>query len=582
MLAAMLNVDQIIQQQLQPLMRHPALEPWLQRPVSKLLRRLLHADELRKFTVDYGHLRGRDFVDQVLDYFDFQYTVADREREHIPCQGKVVLIANHPIGSLDGVALLKMVSEVRPDVKVIANDVLWSLEALRPMLLPVTNMGGKAGRQQIKAIQQHLADDKAVIIFPAGEVSRLRPKGVRDTRWNTGFLRIADRAQAPIVPVHIDGRNSWTFYASSMMYKPLSTLLLVEEMFRQRAGKIHFRIGRCIPFRHHQRPDLSLRNRVHLLRKHLYRLGQGKSGMFPTEQGIALPEPRDALRKALQECTYLGATPDGKQLFFTDYRSDCPLIRELGRVRELTFRAIGEGTGQRRDLDRYDVQFSHLLLWDDTTLEIAGSYRIGVVSQVHATQAMNQLYTASLFKLQATMEKYLLQGMELGRSFIQPHHRSRYSLDYLWQGIGAYVAKQPSLRYLFGPVSLSGEFPRAAQVRIVWFYQQWFPPLQVLAQPNHPFIYTPDEQAAMIALFPGMDYTQDLQRLKSELQQLGVKLPPLFKQYSELCEPGGVQFACFSVDPAFNNSIDALLIVDLNQLKPRRRQRYLQNNCTQH
>lgn len=144
MLAAMLNVDQIIQQQLQPLMRHPALEPWLQRPVSKLLRRLLHADELRKFTVDYGHLRGRDFVDQVLDYFDFQYTVADREREHIPCQGKVVLIANHPIGSLDGVALLKMVSEVRPDVKVIANDVLWSLEALRPMLLPVTNMGGKA------------------------------------------------------------------------------------------------------------------------------------------------------------------------------------------------------------------------------------------------------------------------------------------------------------------------------------------------------------------------------------------------------------------------------------------------------
>ncbi|WP_309137171.1 1-acyl-sn-glycerol-3-phosphate acyltransferase [Pseudidiomarina homiensis] len=231
----MLNVEQLIQQKLPPMLHHPAVAPWLKRPVSKLLKRLLHAEDLRQFTTDYGHLRGRDFVEQVLDYFEFRYTVADREREHIPSQGKLVIIANHPIGSRDGVALLKLVAEVRPDVKVIANDMLWSLEPLRPMLLPITNMGGRAGRQQIKAIHDHLSEDKAVIVFPAGEVSRLRPQGVRDTRWESGFLRIADKAQAPILPIHVDGRNSWSFYASSMMYKPLSTLLLVEEMFRQRA-----------------------------------------------------------------------------------------------------------------------------------------------------------------------------------------------------------------------------------------------------------------------------------------------------------------------------------------------------------
>ncbi len=578
----MLNVDQLIQQKLPPVFHHPALESWLKRPVSKLLKRLLHAEDIRKFTADYGHLRGRDFVDQVLDYFDFRYTVADREREHIPSQGKLVIIANHPIGSLDGVALLKLVAEVRPDVKVIANDMLWSLEPLRPMLLPITNIGGRAGRQQIKAIHEHLAEDKAVIVFPAGEVSRLRPKGVRDTRWETGFLRIADRAKAPILPIHIDGRNSWTFYASSIMYKPLSTLLLVEEMFRQRAGVLHFRIGRCIAYKHHHRTDLSLKNRMLMLRKHLYRVGAGKSGMFPTEQGIALAEPRLALRNALSDCTYLTSTPDGKDLYFTDYRTDCPLMRELGRVREVTFRAVGEGTGQRRDLDRYDVQFSHLLLWDAQAMEIAGSYRLAVVAQLNMQQSYETLYTASLFRFKPAMERYLAQGMELGRSFIQPQYRNRYSLDYLWQGIGAYTQQHPEVRYLFGPVSLSGDFPRPAQVLIVGFYQQWFPPLQDVAQPKHTFVFTPTEQALLQQLFEGKDYTQDLQVLKAELQQLGVKLPPLFKQYSELCEPGGVQFACFSIDPAFNNSIDALLIVDLHQLKPRRKQRYLQNQTTQH
>ena len=578
----MLNVDQLIQQKLPPVFHHPALESWLKRPVSKLLKRLLHAEDIRKFTADYGHLRGRDFVDQVLDYFDFRYTVADREREHIPSQGKLVIIANHPIGSLDGVALLKLVAEVRPDVKVIANDMLWSLEPLRPMLLPITNMGGRAGRQQIKAIHEHLAEDKAVIVFHAGEVSRLRPKGVRDTRWESGFLRIADKAHAPILPIHVEGRNSWSFYASSMMYKPLSTLLLVEEMFRQRAGVLHFRIGRCIAYRHHHRTDLSLKNRVHMLRKHLYRVGSGKSGMFPTEQGIALAEPRLALRDALHECEYLATTPDGKDLYFTYYRSDCPLMRELGRVRELTFRAIGEGTGQRRDLDRYDVQFSHLLLWDAQAMEIAGSYRLAPVARMAVQQSAENLYTASLFQFKPTMERYLAQGMELGRSFIQPQYRNRYSLDYLWQGIGAYVQKHSGVRYLFGPVSLSGEFPRAAQAMIVWFYQQWFPPLQEVATPNQPFIYTSEEEQWLAALFEHRDYALDLQTLKLELQHLGVKLPPLFKQYSELCEPGGVQFACFSVDPAFNNSIDALLIVDLHQLKPRRKQRYLQKLAPQH
>ena len=212
-----------------------------------LLRRLLCEHDLQQFASHYPHLQGLDFVEQLLSYFDFACDVAEPDLEHIPSAGPVVLVANHPLGTLDGMALLRVIARVRPDIKIVANQLLTHVEPMQSLLLPVDNLNHKTSRQQITTLQDHLAAEGALLIFPAGEVSRLRPQGVRDGRWSGSFLRLAARYRAPIVPLFVRGRNSPLFYLTSMLYKPLATLLLVREMFAQRSGRIQLRIGARIP-----------------------------------------------------------------------------------------------------------------------------------------------------------------------------------------------------------------------------------------------------------------------------------------------------------------------------------------------
>ena len=202
------------------------------RPV---LRRLLHERAFLDFAERYPYLQGIEFVEQVLEYFHFSYSVSDHHRINIPSSGKVVIIANHPIGSLDGLVLIKLIHEIRSDVKIVAHALLQVSHPLRPLLLPVRNMSNDSKKEHILRINTALDRSEAVIIFPAGEVSRLTPAGIKDGKWQQGFLKIAERSKAPILPVYIDAQNSGLFYLASIIAKPVSTLMLVKEMFHQRS-----------------------------------------------------------------------------------------------------------------------------------------------------------------------------------------------------------------------------------------------------------------------------------------------------------------------------------------------------------
>ena len=169
------------------------------------------------------------------------------DRRNIPAVGRTLIVANHPLGALDGLAILRLIGEIRPDVKIVANDLLLGFDALKGLVLPVDNIGGKTGRQQLKAIMDCLHREECVIIFPAGEVSRLSPSGVKDLKWNSSYLKIAQKTNSPILPVHIGGRNSMMFYTSSWVYRPLSTVQLANEMFRQRNRRIPIQVGEPIP-----------------------------------------------------------------------------------------------------------------------------------------------------------------------------------------------------------------------------------------------------------------------------------------------------------------------------------------------
>lgn len=543
--------------------------------LKPILRRMLHERAFVEFAEQYPHLKGIEFIEQVFEYLDFSYSVSNSDRENIPSSGKVVIIANHPIGSLDGLALLNMVYEVRSDVRIVANDLLMSLDPLAPCLLPVKVLTGVSGKNHIKHIHLSLEGGGAVILFPAGEVSRLGAKGIRDGKWHKGFLKIAERARAPVLPVHINGRNSLPFYLTSLLAKPLSTLMLVGQLFRHQSRQIQMTVGPIIPYESYRKLPLQPKEKVKLFKKHVYRLGAGKQPLFATESAIARPERKVDLKRAMEDGELLGQTPDGKAVYLFEASDSTPVMREVGRLREITFRTVGEGTGQRRDLDKYDRYYRHLVLWDEADLEIAGAYRFVDAGRVSRDLGPEGLYTCSLFNLNHSDCYFLDKGLELGRSFVQQRYWGKRSLDYLWYGIGAFLKKNPEYRYLFGPVSISNAIPGAARELLIYFYKLYFSAGNGFSCSRIPFTFS-RPLAELAAEFDGEDYASDFRKLKSLLANIGTSVPPLYKQYTELCEPGGVVFLDFNIDPAFNDCVDGLVIVDTAMMKEKKRRRYVE------
>lgn len=290
----------------------------------------------------------------------------------------------------------------------------------------------------------------------------------------------------------------------------------------------------------------------------------------PKEKPIAGAENRTRLEKAILQCEKLGETSDHKAMYLYRYNGRSPILREIGRLRELAFRAVGEGTNKRRDIDQHDKFYYHLILWDKDDKEIVGAYRFGDAKQLSEGHR-NRLYSATLFHYGDAMQPYLEEGLELGRSFVQPKYWGKRSLDYLWFGIGAFLKKYPRYRYLFGPVSLSNDIPDAGKDLIVHFYQHYFNTSQTLATALIPY------QAATNTdtVFSGDDYKTDFAILKKRLKNMGASVPTLYKQYTETYKTGGVHFLSFSVDPDFNHCIDGLVLADLHQLKEKKRLRYM-------
>ncbi|HGW5058694.1 TPA: lysophospholipid acyltransferase family protein [Citrobacter koseri] len=544
--------------------------PWQ----KNLLRRLLYEEEFQQFASRHPHLKGVDMVEQVLEHLEIRCDIPAHDLENIPAHGPLVIIANHPTGTLDGLALLYAISRVRRDVKVVTNRLLSHLQPLSSLFIPVDNIGGRTPKSSLQQIDAHLQAGGALIFFPAGEVARFTSQGIREGRWHSGFIRVAEKYRTPLLPVHINARNSSLFYASSLVSPTFALLLLMQQMFRRRRSSLPLRIGQQIAWAQWSATKTNVREQAEKCRQHVAALGKGRPGLFTTESTIARAEDRAHLKRDLAQAECLGHTADGKHIYLwqRNGKEDVPILRELGRLREIAFRAVGEGSGKRRDTDRYDDDYLHLILWDEDDLEIVGAYRFIPCAQQQEKRGIEGLYSYSLFHYDEQMAQVMQHGIELGRSFIQPRYWGRRGLDYLWSGIGAYLARYPQYRYLFGPVSISGGLPADARDLLVAFYRLWFPPTHPLAISRQPY---PASLPDVLAQFEGKSYNDDLTRLKSLLGNLGCGIPPLYKQYSELCDPGGVQFIDFGNDPAFSNCVDGLVLVDLTYLKANRYQRYI-------
>lgn len=534
--------------------------PWIKRPTLGLLRKLSHEQEVNDFLTEHQDLSGFDFVEHVLNYFNFSYSIAHRDRKNIPATGRVVIVANHPLGALDGLALLRLVGEIRRDVKIVVNDMLINFKAAEGLLLPVDNLNKSTQKSSVEQILDCLRKDEAVIVFPAGEVSRIRPNGVKDSRWSSGFLSFAKKTNSPILPIFVKAKNSSLFYSTSMVYKPLAGMLLAHEMFNKKSKTISFHVGESIPYHQLETLPLIKKEKVKLIRRHLYRIGRGKSSLFITEKAIAHPVERREIKKELKQAECLGETKDGMKIYLFDSQSDSAVMHEIGRLREVTFRQVGEGTGNHRDIDKYDRDYRHLVLWDEQELEIAGAYRIGEVKRLLEKRDSRGIYSQELFKYDVEkMAPFFEQGLELGRSFVSPKYWGKRSLDYLWYGIGAYLQHYPEIRYLFGPVSLSNSYPDLAKALIISFYQHYFPDDEALAIAKTPYQLSDDESEVVNQTITGVDYADDFRVMREQLVHMNVTVPTLYKQYSDLCEEGGVRFIDFNIDADFGHCVDGSL-----------------------
>ena len=542
----------------------------LARPLLRSVGRWSRLDRIEAFLRRNADVRGFDFVAAGLEFIEGRYHVDPAALARIPATGRLLIVANHPSGALDALALLDAVGRIRRDVRIVANDLLGAIGPLQDLLLPVRILGGKVQRTSLQAVEQALAAEQCVIVFPAGEVSRLSLLGIRDGRWQRGFVRFARAAAAPVLPVRVEARNSALFYGASTLFKPAGTALLAREMFARRGRPLRLRIGEPMQLGQGD-PGAQLL----AVRRAVYALGRTApvaEGCPAGPEPLAAPVPPAQVAAGIAAATVLGQIADGKQILLARCAADSPLLLELGRLRELTFRQVGEGTGRSRDLDDFDLHYQHIVIWDGTAQRIAGAYRIMRGAQALARRGLAGLYSASLFRYSDDAIPRIAEGLELGRSFVVPDYWGSRSLDYLWQGIGAYLQCQPGIRYLFGAVSISAALPRDAREQLVAYYQRYYGAADGRVQSNRPFQYF-----AVPPCFGELDAAAAFDVLKANLAALGTGVPTLYRQYTDLCEPGGVRFLAFGVDPDFSDSIDGLIEVDLHAIRPHKRKRYLRD-----
>ena len=545
--------------------------------ISKFADSVVHEAQINEFIQKNRHLGSFEFIDEALEHLNFNFSVSDKDVQNIPSSGRVVIIANHPLGSLDALALIKLVSNVRKDIKVIANDFLEVITPIKNILININNFQPRQKKESIAKVYAALDAEEALIIFPSGEVSRATPTGIKDKQWHKGFLKFAKKGNAPILPIFIGGKNSKTFYSVSALNKKLSALLLAHEMFKQKNKSIQIIVGELIPYENIMPKGIQKDKLVKLYKKHLYALKKNES-YFITQKPIAPPQDRRDIKKELKSSQLLGETKDGKKIYL--YSSDdnnSIIINEIGRLRELSFRKVGEGINKKRDIDTYDRYYKHIILWDDEDLEIVGAYRIAECADIIKERGVDALYTTTLFDYNENFLPYLNDAIELGRSFVQPKYWGSRALDYLWYGIGAYLKNNPHIRYMYGPVSLSENYSKVAKDMILYFYDTNFKDTQNLVSAKTPYNFQTDKTLLhnLQKEFHAPEYKENFKRLKKALGSINTNVPTLYKQYADLCEKGGIKFCAYNIDYDFSNCIDSFIVVDISKIKESQRKRYI-------
>jgi len=533
---------------------------------------------------------SRSFVDRALSRLDVSYDIIRGSLEAIPREGPLLVVANHPFGGVEGLVLLSLLSAVRSDVKVMANQMLSAIPELQKNMILVDPFGGAgAAAKNMAPVRQcirWLRNGGVLGMFPAGEVAHLdlARRRICESDWHETVARLARYSGATVLPVFFEGANGPLFQVAGVIHPRLRTAMLIREMVNKTAHPLKVSVGRPLSCeRLNAIPDDGeltryLRMRVQLLGAAATAASKRRVGGARVAHSVPVITA-GVTGDLAREVAWL--PPEQKLVEAGDYRvyvagaKQIPgVLREIARLREVTFRAVGEGTGGVWDLDAFDRFYQHLFVWNEKKSEVVGAYRLGLTDKILAQYGLGGLYTSTLFKYEWDLIGQLSPAIEIGRSFVrQEYQRKHLPLLLLWKGIGVFVARNPKYRNLFGTVSMSNSYSETSRQLVARFFEQENQKRQERpsVRPRNPLKLkgSPVGDAnGPLCRIPDMDA---LSEMVSDVEPDGKGIPVLMRQYIKL---GGRVLSC-NVDPKFNMALDALLVVDLTRTDSRLLELYM-------
>lgn len=540
-------------------------------------------------------VRGADsverFVDQALEQFGVRFSVNAADIARIPRSGPLIVVANHPFGAVEGMILGRILRSVRQDTRIVANELLGRIPPLRELFILVDAYGGEgateANHLPLRRCMRWLKAGGVLGMFPAGDVCRLRWRGLRiaEGPWTEMVARLARSTGCRVLPVFFSGRNSLAFHTLGLIHPRVRTLLLPRELINKRGRTIDVRVGSVISLKRleHLPTDAQitahLRHRTLMLRlRGVHRPAEpgDTDASRRAQERVADPVSPELLAVEIAQLprSCVMVEQDDLSVIAAESKQIPHAVREIGRLRELTFRATGEGTGRALDLDRFDEHYLQLFLWSRATRQIVGAYRMGPTDRILDAHGAAGLYTSTLFKFRRGLLPRLTPGLELGRSFVAPEHQKAYqSLLLLWKGIFRYITLNPRYNVIFGAVSISNDYLSVSKRLMVDFLRlhHAMENSGSLVQPRNPFkgrrVRGFNARVAR-ALLQDSD---EVSEIVSDIEPDQKGLPVLIRQYLKL----GAKLLEFNVDPHFSDCVDALLMADLTQTDPRLLDRYM-------
>ncbi len=549
-----------------------------------VLMKVTKISTINSFYAKHKHLEGLDFLDAILEYYEIDFEIPEEDFRRLPKKGPYITISNHPLGGIDGVLLLKLLLEHRADFKIIANFLLHRVEPLAPYIMPVNpfenHKDAKSSISGFKNAISHLRDGHPLGIFPAGEVSTYKDgKLIVDKPWEEAALKLIRKAEVPVVPIYFHARNSKLFYRLSRINDIFRTAKLPSELTTQRNRAIKVRIGQPISVKT-QNEHRSLDDFAELLRKKTYILANPYAKERLIDQipsSLKIPKPARKIASAVRTEVIEGEIDklrekDCRLLQSKNYevflakKADMPFIlKEIGRQREVTFRAIGEGTNNPVDLDRFDSYYHHLFLWDGEKKAIVGAYRMGMGSEIFEKYGIDGFYLQDLFGFEPELHGMMSRSIEMGRAYIVKEYQQKpMPLFLLWKGIVHTTLRYPEHKFLIGGVSISNQFSNFSKSLMIEFMKSnyWDPYVAQYIRPKKEFkVKLKDADKEFIFDETEADLNK-FDRLIDEVEPGNLRLPVLIKKYIKQ----NAKVVAFNVDPLFNNAVDGLMYIKISDL----------------